>query len=390
MDAKLSKKERKAAKKQRRGERLVERSSDLPLMSPARERTFLATRETSVSHLQTMSRPGEGVSSVPLHPGVHPAFCRLALMYSERRIFGSTARCKALAEALKEFVRDFHTPSGKEFKREFNAQLTLQIDHVNKVRPKSVGMGNLLKHLKLWPEKLSANMSEDEMKESLVGVLDDYVEARILVPGDTIAENGAARIKDNDVVLTFGHSSVVKHVLEYAHNHHVSFSVVVIDSRPYFEGRRMTRELVACGIPCTYALVSGISHVLPRASLVFLGAHALLYNGALVARAGSAVVAMMANHFHKPVVVCAESFKFSDLSSLNHLSVNELGHQDELMSSRKGEPVDLTRMSKVDVRNLVYDLAPAEHIDMVVCEWGCIPPTSIPAVFRELSKDQMG
>jgi len=38
---------------------------------------------------------------------------------------------------------------------------------------------------------------------------------------------------------------------------------------------------------------------------------------------------------------------------------------------------------------MLYDITPANYINMVVCELGCIPPTSVPVVIREFSKEDI-
>ncbi len=39
--------------------------------------------------------------------------------------------------------------------------------------------------------------------------------------------------------------------------------------------------------------------------------------------------------------------------------------------------------------NFLYDITPANYINMVVCELGYIPPTSVPVVLREFSKEDI-
>jgi len=64
---------------------------------------------------------------------------------------------------------------------------------------------------------------------------------------------------------------------------------------------------------------------MPRASLVLLGTAAVLANGALYARAGTAAVAMLAAERQVPVVVACQTYKFSERIMLDALSGNEAG-----------------------------------------------------------------
>ena len=59
-------------------------------------------------------------------------------------------------------------------------------------------------------------------------------------------------------------------------------------------------------------------------SKVFLGAHALLANGYVKSRVGSSMVAMMAQAFNVPVLICCETYKFCDRVQTDSFVSNEL------------------------------------------------------------------
>ena len=83
-------------------------------------------------------------------------------------------------------------------------------------------------------------------------------------------------------------------------------------------------------IPCTYALLPALPSLLPEVTTVFVGAHALFSNGAVYSRAGTAMVAMMSKTHNVPVVVCCETYKFSDGVMVDGFSKNELGTPSHL------------------------------------------------------------
>lgn len=58
---------------------------------------------------------------------------------------------------------------------------------------------------------------------------------------------------------------------------------------------------------------------------VLLGAHALLANGYVMSRIGSAQVALCAAACNVPVLVCCESYKFSERVQTDSFVFNELG-----------------------------------------------------------------
>lgn len=62
-----------------------------------------------------------------------------------------------------------------------------------------------------------------------------------------------------------------------------------------------------------------------RADLVLLGTAALLSDGSLYSRAGTALVAMLAKESRIPVVACCETYKFGEKVMLDAVTGNELG-----------------------------------------------------------------
>lgn len=129
-------------------------------------------------------------------------------------------------------------------------------------------------------------------------------------------------------------SSVVEKILLRAHSEGKKFSVIVVDSRPLLEGKSLLTSLTSVSppIPCTYALLPGLPSIITEANIVLVGAHSLHSNGAVYSRAGTALVAMMAKESNVPVVVCCETYKFSETVMLDGFGKNELGTLIALLS----------------------------------------------------------
>ena len=75
---------------------------------------------------------------------------------------------------------------------------------------------------------------------------------------------------------------------------------------------------------------------------VFLGASAVLSNGTVMSRAGSAAVAMMATATSKPVIICCETYKFHEKVQLDSITANELG--DPSVLTRVARRPDVTAL----------------------------------------------
>ena len=219
-----------------------------------------------------------------------------------------------------------------------------------------------------------------------------------------------------------------------------------MDSRPNLEGRDTLRRLLNAGVDCTYATLPGLGYVLRKggATKVFLGAAAVLANGAVVSRVGTAAVAAVAHSLRIPVLVAAESCKFHERVHLDAVAHNELGNPAAIASTvtypaayghggrnpslgrwvgrsvgegsagfgggfggveaagdknyknfgdtaggddvggqnRRDGLEGWEKVERLSVLNLTYDVTPAECVTSVVCESGLVAPSDVPSFLR--------
>ena len=245
-------------------------------------------------------------------------------------------------------------------------------------------MGNAIRWLKVKISEVDPDTPEKSAKRDLCEAIDNFIQEKISVASKVIASSATDRIQDGDVILTFARSSTVQQTLEEALSQGKSFKVVIADSRPLFEGKTLARRLVGLGIEVQYCLLHAINHIMPSVTKVFLGAHAMMSNGRLYSRCGTALVAMTAKEANIPTIVCCESVKFSDKVALDSIAMNEMAPPDELLGQADdASPLSTWRNTpNLQLLNLMYDLTPTEYIDMVITEYGSLPPSSVPVVHR--------
>lgn len=347
---------------------------------------------------------------------VHPAILAFGLQLSSYTICGSQARCVGMLLALKsvrqlifsarsvsddifKVIQSYTTPHGTSLPRHLSSHyLSPQLAHIKSARPFSTTQANAIRWLKNLIANIDPSVPEDVAKSEICAAIDMFVRERFIVADQVIADAVASRIKNGDVVLTYAKSAVVQSALLTAAKKGTQFRVVTIDSRPLFEGKNLARTLTAAGIDVTYCLTPGLSHAAKDVTICLLGAHAMLGNGRLYSRVGTALVAMMVKESRVPVVVCAESIKFTERVGLDSIVANELSPEEELIignvrnSPMDGEPIKKEAVSatlngwrdkeNLHLLNLMYDVTPAEFIDVVVTEYGSLPPTSAPLIQR--------
>ncbi|KAI9507708.1 IF-2B-domain-containing protein [Russula earlei] len=315
---------------------------------------------------------------------VHPAIVRLGLMFAEFKICGANARCIATLSVFKRVIQDYTTPPNNTLSRHLMTHLSVQISHLVSARPMSVTMGNAIRQLKMEISGSDIDLPEQDAKDALCGKIDNYIRDRIIIADQVIQETAMRKIHDGDVVLTYARSSVVQKVLLEAWAGGTRFSVIVVDSRPMLEGKRLLSALVSAAIPCTYLLLPALGSVISEVSIVLIGAHSIHSNGAVFSRAGTALVAMMAKQHAIPVVVCCETYKFSEGVRLDSFTKNELAPSGDSFSCfpRNRSPASLIIQNQLnlEILNPLYDLTPPCSITAVVTEAGVIPPDSISSI----------
>ncbi|XP_016988166.2 translation initiation factor eIF-2B subunit delta isoform X2 [Drosophila rhopaloa] len=315
-------------------------------------------------------------------PLVHPSIASLGVQYAMRTVVGSNARCIAFLHALRQVVQDFETPAKKEFGRSLDAAVKHHVDHLHKCRPLAVSVSNAYKQFKNQLTQLPADVPETELKELLGHFIDTYIENQIGKAAQAISGFLQEKITDGDVLLTFACSSLIQFICEEAKRRQVAFKVIVVDSGPGCEGQEMLRRLHAYGIPCTYVLINAVGYVMAEATKVLLGAHALLANGYVMARTGTAQVALVANAHNVPVLVCCETHKFSERFQTDAIVYNELSDPNQLVRGDKCQLNNWSAKGKLMPLNLNYDITPPELVSAVVTEVAILPCTSVPVILR--------
>ncbi|KOM33110.1 hypothetical protein LR48_Vigan01g266600 [Vigna angularis] len=307
---------------------------------------------------------------------VHPSVFEVGLRYSAGEISGGNARCIAMLRALQDAIRDYCTDHEKALVRNLTAKINSYVSFFAECRPLSMSMGNAIRFVKSRIVNLSLNYSEFEAKTTLCSDIDRFINEKIILADKVIVRHAFTKIKDGDVLLTYGLSCVVEMILLYAHELGKKFRVVVVDSQPRLEGQALLRRLVAKGLSCTYTHINAVSYIMHEVTRVLLGASAVLSNGTVYSRVGTSCVAMVAHAFRVPVLICCEAYKFHERVLLDSICSNELGDPDAI--ARVPGRIDVNYLdnwaSEDNLRllNLMYDATPSDYVSVIVTDYGMV------------------
>lgn len=137
-------------------------------------------------------------------------------------------------------------------------------------RPLSVSITNALKFIKWQIANLDTDDSDVEQKQTLLDSIDTYIRDQLEKAAQAISISVQQKISNNDVILTFGCSSLITHILEEAKKRNVDFRVIVVDARPDHEGQEMLRRLVSQNIRCTIVMINAIGFIMPEVIITFI------------------------------------------------------------------------------------------------------------------------
>ncbi|GAB1863116.1 Translation initiation factor eIF2B subunit delta [Camponotus japonicus] len=332
-------------------------------------------------------RESSRIDVAPINLNIHPAIVRLGVQYESKVIVGSNARCVALLAAVKQVVKDFEKPAQADFVRGLETSLQQSLAYLRHCRPLAVSQQNAMRHLK-WQMTRFSSLSDEKAKNKLQGIIDTYILEQIQLAGKAISIKIREKISNGNVILTYGYSSLIHNILVEAHDAGKQFRVIVVDGRPWLEGKEQLRRLAKHGIECSYILINALSFIMPEVSKVFLGAHAILANGAVMSRAGTAQVALIAKAFNVPVLVVCETHKSSERVQTDSIVYNELGDADELVNHQSNDEAKKSLLSNwrtkksLNLLNITYDVTPADLVTAVVTELAIVPCTSVPVILR--------
>jgi translation initiation factor eIF-2B subunit delta len=328
---------------------------------------------------------------------VHWAFEAFRKNLICNKVSESNEACKCMLEAFRHFFEEYQPVTSRAPSRDLEDKLEQVQDYFKSANILSLGMETALQFLKLKISRLSPYMELAEIRNTMCEHIDTFINEKIDLPSDLIANIGSKIISNGDVILIYDYSVTVLKTLMNAKKAGTSFRVVLVDSRASLDGKKSLAELVRHKIHCTYILISNVSYHMPEVTRVIIGADGVYNNCCLLNKVGTAMICCIANAFKKPVLVCAEIYKLSEKVQLDSFCFNVLGSEKELTNTAMYEgdtrvPPLLGNFAspKLLVLNLKYDVTPPKFIDMLITEVGAIPVSSVPVVLREFRTEAEG
>lgn len=259
---------------------------------------------------------------------IHSAMIRIGLKMNQNQIYDPTSRCIAFLVALKTVVEEYVPCPSKPIARDLEQKLDEYVQFLDQCRPLSVSMRNVIRIMRSYISKLNAEWSVEQARSHLLELIDKFVYEEIECGLNGIREHGNLKIAEDDVILTFGDSFLIKHIFREAKQAGKRFRVIVVDSAPRLDGKKLVQFLGQLNIDATYVLINALSYVMKEVNKVLLEAHTLLANGYMISEMGASQIALVAKSHNVPVLICCETYKFSERVHTDSFVFNEAGEFD--------------------------------------------------------------
>jgi translation initiation factor 2B subunit (eIF-2B alpha/beta/delta family) len=206
-------------------------------------------------------------------------------------------------------------------------------------------------------EKINADISIHEAKrqgvllgEELLALQHEFIHQQV--------EAARTIIRKCKSVLTLSYSSTVESIL--CHGLSPSCRVVIAESRPLMEGRRLFKNLSDDVIELRMITDAQMGLAIPDADLVLVGADAVLRDLSVVNKTGTYLAALVAHAHGRDFLVAADTYKIN-VSMDSHNCILE---------SKSGKEVWSRQEKYCD--NVYFDITPGELITGFISEAGIL------------------
>jgi ribose 1,5-bisphosphate isomerase len=276
-------------------------------------------------------------------------------------IQGATNIAISAVKALSQELSDFE--GSKEDAYQVLTEATRMLVESRSTEPM---MRNGLKYIRT---KLTAEApsSRDGFKE-VASKIEEQILEMYQGGRQRIMEIGAKRIKDGDIILTHCHSSAVTGTLMLAHEMGKEFKVINTETRPKYQGRITSREMIEAGIDNTMIVDSAARHYMKEVDFVIVGCDALTSEGNIINKIGTSQVALAAYEARIPFYVLGTLLKFEPITIRGHYEAIEERNTDEIWA----DPPE-----GLKIRNPAFDVTRRDYVSGLISEEGIISPHSI-------------
>jgi len=182
---------------------------------------------------------------------------------------------------------------------------------------------------------------------------------------------GAKIIKKWMTIMTHCHSGSVVKLLVIAHQQGKKIQVFNTETRPLYQWRKTSADLVKAGVPDTMItddtapfFVDNIYESDIDIDMVIIGSDAIKITGDIYNKVGSFSIALAAWHSKIPVYIVGSLLKVDTENTVK-------------IEQRSGQELRSDAPKWLKIINYAFDMVPAKFITWIITEYGIIKPKDI-------------
>ncbi len=265
-------------------------------------------------------------------------------------------------EACKVMQQELHSQRFSHYEeiQEFLFQWSQLLIDARETEPL---LRNAMKYAKY---KLNQWASQQEISKAF----GEYI-WRIEEEEKTRSEIGASLIHQWDIIMTHCHSSSVVKVITTAWNQWKKIHVYNTETRPLYQWRKTSQDLIKAGVPDTMITDSSAPFFVDNIyendvtiNTIFLGSDCIRVNGDTINKVWSFAISLSARSSKIPLYIVGSLLKVD--------STNTIG-----IETRSGKELWADAPEWLDILNYAFDLVPAKCITWIITQFGVIRPDNL-------------
>lgn len=274
-------------------------------------------------------------------------------------IQGATNIAKEACKIMKSEIESQTFPSEEEMKMFVLQGSQILID----ARETEPLLRNGMKYAK---SKLNAGATQSEIAAAFgeyLGWIEREELARPII--------GAALIQDGENIVTHCHSGSVVKVLTTARNQGKKIHVYNTETRPLYQGRKTSMDLLKAGVPDTMITDDMAPFFVDNnyendinIHRVFLGSDCIRPNGDTFNKVGSFAISMAAEESNVPLYIVGSLLKIDMTWTIG-------------IETRAWSEIWAEAPKELNILNYAFDMVPAKNITGIITEFGLIKPQDL-------------
>lgn len=295
---------------------------------------------------------------------LHRSFINYFKKLNDRELPSSLINTLEYLKALRDLVKDYFIENTQALEKAVITTLNLVI----RSRPTAFMIINVMARI------LSEIYKQKEIsRDKILEIINNYISLLSNVPV-RIHKHFMKAIENSSVLLVYSFSTTLLELFRRANRKDIRIIYIYDDFTEY--DYDFVMELKRYGINISLAPLNAIMATCSTADTILMGSEAVFYDGSILNRTGSSIIALVARRLKKKTYVISAELKVTPISS-----------SAEIMTSSLTPPSLSSRYPELTFLHIpIHEIVPADGIDYIILESGLLKPKDIKVYLDDLYK----